>query len=155
MRRRTIQMLVASFDYQQMPVGNTRVKMNDFIPKLLIQKVDQRICFFIGNMTGGMILQNFAFNTNQIAPKSQIIISQTHSNTGSFKNSTAFINRMNIVAQHRHVGNFTSRMHIRRNGHQSPGSANLCKLVNCRFLSQLQRSFSIIIAHWLIGHSIS
>ena len=89
-----------------MAVLNSCMKAYAVIAQFFLQILNQYICFFCRYMSGGVILQNISFHTNQITAHCHLARFQIHTNTGSFQRSATFIylwfllqNEITITAQ--------------------------------------------------------
>ena len=66
-RRRTVNVFVAPPYHQQVPVLHARIEVYPVVAQLLLQVADEDIGLLRGDVPGGMVLEQFAFDANQIA----------------------------------------------------------------------------------------
>ena len=98
-RRCATKMLVASFDNQQMPVLYACIEVNSLRAKLLLKEAHQHISLFRFKPSTRMILQEVAFEANQIATQSQVIFRKFYANARCLKRSATFIDKVLVVAE--------------------------------------------------------
>ena len=90
-----------------------------------------------------------------VAAKCKVILLKGNSYTCCFKYTAAFKNRLHIVAQHRHIGDFAAWVHVFRDGYQPACASLFSQTVDYWLIRHLKGCFSPVSVQWLICHSIS
>ena len=80
-----MQMLVATFDFQQMPIRDSGIEVYNFITQLLLKKVNELMSFFARNMPGRMVLYFSVLNADKITSHGHFTGKNIHPHTGGFE----------------------------------------------------------------------
>ena len=98
-RRRATKILVATFYDQEMPVLNACIEMNFVRAKIFLKETNQYITFFRLKPAARVVLQEVAFEANQIATQSKVVFLQFHTDACRFKWSTTLIDKVLVVTK--------------------------------------------------------
>ena len=115
-RRRAMQMLVAALDDQQVPILNACIEVEALRAKLFLKEANQHVAFFRLKPSAGMVLQEIAFETNQVATKGKVVFSEFHTDACCLKRSSAFIDKVLVITEDAGVGNLATGMEAVGNG---------------------------------------
>ena len=150
-----MQMLVAAFDNQQVPILNACIEVDTLRAKLFLKEANQHVAFFRLKPSAGMVLQEIAFEANQVAAKGKVVFSKFHTDACCLERSSAFIDKVLVVAEDAGVGNLASGMEAVGNGLKQAVASVLCQPVEMRCVGILEQCLALQLVARPVGHAVA
>ena len=155
MRRHALDALVASFDDEQVPVGDARVEADPPGAQPLVEEADQLVGLLGRDVAGGMILQDIALHADEVAAHRHLVGLEVYADAGRLQYAPALVHGGEVVAQYGHVRYLAARMETVRHGSHPPGHALARQEVHVGRARVAHGGLAAQSLYRLVGHAIA
>ena len=122
--------------------------------EMLFEILYQDVGFLRLQTSTAVILQQVAFETNEVATQRQIVVGKFDTNACGLQWPTTFIDKMLVIAEDAAVSNFTARMESVGDSLQHATTPITCQKIEMRRVGILQKGLSSQLLNRPIGHAV-
>ena len=160
MGRGAEEVFVAAADDEEMAVLDAGVEADTAAVlgvggEVLVEEVDEGGGFFGLEPAAGMILQNVAFNADEVAAQGEIVGLEFYTNGSGLEGTAAFVNEVLVVAEDAAVGDFAARMETVGDGLQQSAATVGREPVHGRCVGVLEEGLASKSGHVPVGHTVA
>ena len=128
--RYALDALVAAADDEQVAVLHAGVEVDAVIAQFGLQVSYQHVGLWGGDVSGGVVLQQVAFQTDQVAAHGHLARPEVDADAGGFEDAAAFVHFREVVAHDGHVGHLAAGVEACGHGDEPACSPHACQQVH-------------------------
>ena len=148
-------MLVATFDDEQMAVLDAGDKSHTVVAKMFVEVFNELCSFSSAEMSSMVVLYLSICNGYDVAPYREVVGPHLITNGCRLKRSASFIDLIKVIAQNGGVGNFRAWCEAIGDGDEASCASALGEHVHIWCIGKLHRSFSSEPLNGMVGHTIT
>ena len=155
MRRGALHSFVTSLDDQEVTVLHSCIEMDAVCGQVLVEKVDELVSLLRFEASTGVVLQDVAFDADEVATQGKVARLQFDTNAGGFEWAAPFVDPMLVVAEDATVSHFRTGMEAFGNGFQKSASTLCGQPVHCRRVGILEQCLALQLVTRPVGHAVA
>ena len=154
------EVLVATADDEEVTVLDAGVETDTativgIAGEVFVEIVNEGCCLFGIEAPAGVVLQDVAFDADEVAAEGEVAGLEFHTDGSSLEGATPLVDEVLVIAEDAAVGNFAAGMKAIRHRLQEATAAVGCKPVHGRSIGVLKECLSSEGRHVPVGHAVA